>query len=94
MGFDDKGTQFLMAARRLGVSFERTATIGRQRLYLTPPLLRRRLGTFGIETTVVDTRRLFDEGRVRGAAPPSSSGPGRSCRSTRRPTRVRHGSWT
>ena len=61
MGFDDKGTQFLMAARRLGVSFERTATIGRQRLYLTPPLLRRRLGTFGIETTVVDTRRLFDE---------------------------------
>ena len=61
MGLDDKGTQFLLAARRLGVSFERTATIGRQRLYLTPPLLRRRLGTFGIATTAEDTRRLFDE---------------------------------
>ena len=61
MGLDDKGTQFLLAARRLGVSFERTATIGRQRLYLTPRLLRRRLGAFGISTTAEDTRRLFDE---------------------------------
>ena len=61
MGLDDKGTQFLLAARRLGVSFERTATIGRQRLYVTPHWLRRRLGAFGIATTVEDTRRLFDE---------------------------------
>ena len=61
MGLDDKGTQFLLAARRLGVSFERTATIGRQRLYVTPPLLRRRLGAFGIATTAENTRRLFDE---------------------------------
>ena len=61
MGLDDKGTQFLLAARRLGVSFERTATIGRQRLYVTPPLLRRRLSAFGIATTAEDTRRLFDE---------------------------------
>jgi len=61
MGLDDKGAQFLLAARRLGVSFERTATIGRQQLYVTPPLLRRRLGAFGIATTAEDTRRLFDE---------------------------------
>ena len=61
MGLDDKGTQFLLAARRLGVSFERTATIGRQRLYVTPSLLRRRLGAFGIPTPAEDTRRLFDE---------------------------------
>jgi hypothetical protein len=43
MGFDDKGTQFLLAARSLGVSFERTATIGRQRLDISPRMLRRRL---------------------------------------------------
>ena len=61
MGLDDKGTQFLLAARRLGVSFERTATIGRQRLYVTPALLRRRLAAFGIVATDEDTRRLFDE---------------------------------
>ena len=61
MGLDDKGTQFLLAARRLGVSFERTVTIGRQQLYVTPPLLRRRLGAFGIATTAEDTRRLFNE---------------------------------
>ena len=40
MGLDDKGTQFLLAARRLGVSFERTATIGRQRLYVASARLR------------------------------------------------------
>ena len=51
MGLDDKGTQFLLAAQRLGVSFERTATIGHQQLFVTPRWLRRYLGVFQIEAT-------------------------------------------
>ena len=61
MGFDDKGTQFLLAARSLGVSFERTATIGRQRLDISPRMLRRRLATFGTTVAGEDIRHLFDE---------------------------------
>ena len=51
MGLDDKGTQFLLAARRLGVSFERTATIGHQQLFVTSRWLRRYLRAFQIEAT-------------------------------------------
>ena len=48
MGLDDKATQFLLASRQLGVSFEQTATIGRQRLYITKSGLAKRLSAFGI----------------------------------------------
>jgi hypothetical protein len=61
MGLDDKGAQFLLAARGLGVSFERTATIGRQRLYATPSWLRRRLAAFGYRLDDRDTARLLSE---------------------------------
>ncbi len=61
MGLDDKGTQFLLAARQLGVSFERTATIGRQRLYVSESLLRQRLAAFGMTTSTDTAKRLLEE---------------------------------
>ena len=61
MGLDDKATQFLLAARQLGVSFERTATIGRQRLYVTPSGLAKRLSAFGITTTSDTAKHLLNE---------------------------------
>ena len=48
MGLDDKATQFLLAARQLGVSFEQVVTIGRQQLYIAEHTLQRRLRTFGL----------------------------------------------
>ena len=61
MGLDDKATQFLLAARQLGVSFERTATIGIQRLYVTPSGLAKRLSAFGITTTSDTAKHLLNE---------------------------------
>ena len=61
MGFDDKATQFLLAARRLGVSFEQTATIGRQRRYVTTAGLRQRLNEFGIPTSKNDAQGVLDK---------------------------------
>ena len=61
MGLDDKATQFLLAARQLGVSLERTVMIGRQRLHLTESILRRRLADFGITTDAITVRRLLVE---------------------------------
>ena len=49
MGLDAKGVQFLLAARALGVSFARTATLGRQRLLARPSWLRRCLHGFGMD---------------------------------------------
>ncbi len=61
MGLDAKATQFLLAARGLGASFERVATIGRQRLYVRPAWLRSRLRAAGIALDSAATARLFDE---------------------------------
>jgi len=62
MGLDDKATQFLLAARQLGVSFELTATIGRQRLYVTESGLAQRLSAFGMTGTSDTTaQRLLEE---------------------------------
>lgn len=61
MGLDDKATQFLLASRQLGVSFEQTATIGRQRLYITKSGLAKRLSAFGITTTSETAQRLLEE---------------------------------
>jgi len=47
MGFDINGVRFLLAARSAGVSFERTAMIGRQRMHLFPPALEGLLGNSG-----------------------------------------------
>ena len=59
MGVDAKGAQFLLAMHRLGVSFARTATIGRQRLFVTPSWLRRCLQAFGIDPDSKEAMELF-----------------------------------
>ena len=61
MGFDTKATQFLLAAHALGVSFDRTATIGRQRLFVPPSWLRRRLRRSGFDVDRRDAARLLSE---------------------------------
>ena len=61
MGLDTKATQFLLTARGSGVSFERIATIGRQRLCVTPAWLRARLHAAGIDRDTAATARLFKE---------------------------------
>ena len=61
MGLDAKATQFLLAARGCGASLERVATIGRQRLYVTPAWLRHRLRTVGIDLNPAAAARLFEE---------------------------------
>jgi len=48
MGLDLNGVKFLLHARRMGVSFERTATIGRQTLLITPKNLSSVLRRFGV----------------------------------------------
>lgn len=47
MGIDVNGTAFLCYAAAEGVSFERTATLGRQSLNVTPAMLRATLRRFG-----------------------------------------------
>ena len=61
MGFDTKAVQFLLAVRALGVSFDRTATIGRQRLFVTPSSLYRCLRRFGFDVDRRRTARLLSE---------------------------------
>ena len=61
MGLDTKATQFLLAAYRSGASFERTAMIGRQKIYVTPAWLRSRLRASGSELDAAATARLFVE---------------------------------
>ena len=59
MGVDAKGAQFLLAARGLGVSFARTATLGRQRLFVKPSWLRRCLRGFGTGLDLGEEAGLF-----------------------------------
>lgn len=59
MGIDAKGAQFLLAARGFGVSFARSATLGRQRLFLPPSWLRHRLHAFGIDLEAGRAAELF-----------------------------------
>ncbi len=61
MGLDAKATQFLLAARARGVSFDRTATIGRQRLYVTSSRLHRELRRSGFDMGRRDAERLLSE---------------------------------
>ena len=59
MGLDDKATQFLLAARQLGVSFEQVVTIGRQHLYIAEHTLQHRLRTFGMPADRGIAKRLL-----------------------------------
>lgn len=58
MGLDANGTKFLLYARSLGVSFARTAMIGRQGMHLKPPALKKNLSAFGHSVDDAEAHRL------------------------------------
>lgn len=62
MGLDLNGLKFLLYARRLGVSFERTATIGRQTMLLNARGIARLLQTFGYDVGPDETRKMLESG--------------------------------
>jgi SAM-dependent methyltransferase len=62
MGFMVNSTRFLLYTRDHGVSFERTATIGRQQLFLDPASLQNVLTEFGFDTTIEESTRLLARG--------------------------------
>lgn len=61
MGFDVQGIKFLMGAHRSGVSFTRTATLGRQELFISASHLRKILHGFGFPSSDAEARRLAPE---------------------------------
>jgi hypothetical protein len=60
MGLDVNGTKFLLYARRLGVSFERTATIGRQTMLVDSRGLARNMRAFGYDITPAAVKSLLE----------------------------------
>jgi hypothetical protein len=61
MGLDVQGIKFLLAARRSGVRFDRTAMIGRQELFIDPVTLHRLLRRSGLADSPAETERLLTE---------------------------------
>ncbi len=61
MGLDVQGIKFLLAARRGGVRFDRTAMIGRQELFIDPVALHRLLHRSALPATAAETERLLTE---------------------------------
>ncbi|HEX2827014.1 MAG TPA: hypothetical protein VHP37_11755 [Burkholderiales bacterium] len=68
MGLDAIGTQFVLYARSLGVDFTGTATIGRQRFYVTSRELGASLTKFGFECSDSSADAILkrDEGYADG----------------------------
>lgn len=58
MAFDINGTKFLLYARQRGVSFARTAMIGRQEMHITEADLRANLRMFGADPPAAGTESL------------------------------------
>lgn len=61
MGFDVQGIKFLLRAHRSGVRFARTATLGRQELFINARHLRKILRGFGVPDGDAEARRLLAE---------------------------------
>ena len=59
MALDVNGAKFLLYARRHGVSFSKTATIGRQKMLLSPKDLREHLRRFGVEISANESEKLI-----------------------------------
>jgi SAM-dependent methyltransferase len=55
------GVKFLLEARRTGVSFERTATIGRQKIGVDPGRLQRILERYQVGITIGEANRILEE---------------------------------
>lgn len=66
MGLSRDGVRFLLYAKRLGVDFSRTATLGRQDLEVRRGALARELADFGHRLGKEDMRRAFVRGVVVG----------------------------
>jgi hypothetical protein len=62
MGLDANGTRFLLYAATQGVHFDRTATIGRQGLHVTPESLRENLSRFGHRVSEKDVEDMLANG--------------------------------
>jgi SAM-dependent methyltransferase len=59
MGLDFNSVKFLLWAKNLGVSFERTLTLGRQGFYCPPAKFKRALKDFGMTATPDEINRCF-----------------------------------
>jgi len=59
MGLDFNSVKFLLWAKNLGVSFERTLTLGHQGFYCPPAAFKRALGDFGLSGTPEEINRCF-----------------------------------
>ena len=60
MGFEISSTRFLFYAKRLGVNFSKTATIGRQGLHLTRKELKQSFVDFRFEIDEAALNSLLD----------------------------------
>jgi hypothetical protein len=59
MGFDLNGLRALLKASQQGVAFDRTMTIGRQRLHLDPKTMQEVLGEFNITLPDEQLRQIY-----------------------------------
>ena len=62
MALDHNQTKFLLRARRLGVSFSETATIGRQALYVDRDILVRQLSDYGLDASSTTVENILTDG--------------------------------
>jgi hypothetical protein len=61
MGFDVQGVKFLLSAHRSGVCFAKTATMGRQEMFIDPISLQRFLRCCGMAKSEAEVRRILAE---------------------------------
>lgn len=61
MGLDINGTKFLLHAKSQGVSFNKTAMIGRQQLLVTADALRNNLAAFGYSLQTDEANQLISQ---------------------------------
>lgn len=62
MGLDSTAVKFLLSARARGCVFSRTATLGRQSLFLSPESLREVLANGGVDVSAERATQLLIEG--------------------------------
>ena len=60
MGLDFNTAKFLLWGKNLGVSFERTLTLGHQGFYVPPAKFRRKVKQFGMAATPEQIARCFE----------------------------------
>src|SRR5438105_2467751 len=63
MGLDEDGITFLLTARSAGLDLTRTATLGRQSIYIQAPSLRNALGRRGIHLSEREVNDILSAGQ-------------------------------